>query len=95
VHKSYEKTHEALHELTVQVAEQNVTQQMVIDEVREDRKERREDMDKLFSKVNAVDKGLESKADKDKVITPRGATIFIGAVGLLCTMGALAWTVFG
>jgi hypothetical protein len=95
IHEAYGKTHETMEKQNIKMAEQTTTLTTFIDEVRRDRQERREDMGKLFSKVNAVDKALEGKADKDKTVTKSGATILIGVIALVFTALGFAYTVFG
>jgi hypothetical protein len=72
------------------ITEQTVRLDMFMGIVEQDREDRKRAEDKLFTKVNAVDKALESKADKkevnealEKKVSKGGVTIVVSIIGAI------------
>ena len=84
--QDYKDTQRAFSETHDALIEQTATLGNVVQNMDRDREERKETEEKLFSKVNANTVTIESKADKDKVVTKSGATILISILALVFTI---------
>jgi len=86
--KSFADTHDAL-------IEQTATLSNVVTNMERDRADWKESVDKLFSKVNSVDKELETKADKEDMNEKLNSKVSRSSVGIVTGIIVVIFTVLG